>query len=274
MNEAEPEPSEPERNDPVSEGSHTESSDTQGSGSRDSDRKNPEVGLRGLPAWLVPLLIGVVTITAGLFSWRAGQLASSAAYEDRQSVGQTIKQEQLNVQAGLQTVNDAVGYVSYRADFAEASALDGVAVELAEQGLLESSEAASAEAADKREAATRRAESVGVFGQQSILNQTIEAPDEPVPFDIDDQLAANKADLSTGITSPGVLNPQDWARMADDTRERVRLLKWDTLLLLLSVLSYTAAELAPNRQVRRAGFVVGSVLYVFVVFSAFTGSFW
>ncbi|MGI9578375.1 MAG: hypothetical protein ACR2OH_09265 [Microthrixaceae bacterium] len=235
---------------------------------------SPDKGLGGLPRWLVPLLIGLVTITAGLFSWRAGQLASSAAFEDRQSVGQTIKQETLNVQAGLQTVNDAVGYVSYRADFAEATALDGVAVELAEQGLLESSEAAQREADELRETATRRAESLGVFGQQSVLEQTVIAPEEPISFNIDDQLAGNQANLSTDITSPGVLDPDKWAEMADDTRERVRLLKWDTLLLLLSVLAYTAAELAPNRQVRRAGFAVGSVLYVFVVIAAFTGSFW
>lgn len=222
----------------------------------------------------MPLLIGLVTITAGLFSWRAGQLASSAAYEDRQSVGQTIKQEQLNVQAGLQTVNDAVGYVSYRADFAEATALDGVAVELAEQGQSDAAAAASEEADELRESATRRAESVGVFGQQSVLNQSVLAPEEPISFDLDDQLASNQAELATGITAPGVLDPDKWAQMAEETRERVRLLKWDTLLLLLSVLSYTAAELAPNRQVRRSGFVIGSVLYVFVVVVAFTGSFW
>lgn len=39
---------------------------------------------------LLALLLGLVTIAARLFSWRAGQIGSTAAFDDRQSIGQTI----------------------------------------------------------------------------------------------------------------------------------------------------------------------------------------
>lgn len=228
---------------------------------------------RQLPPWLVPMLIGLVTITAGLFTWRAGQLASSAAYEDRQAVGQTIKQENLRVEAGLATVNQAVAYVDYAADFAEAAALDSTAAELVVQGLPEVAADVEGEADVLRLSATDKAAAVGVFGEQAILDQAIADPDKPIPFDLDEQLKGNQAAVGTGIASPGVLDPDRWAEAADDTRQRVRLLRWDTLLLLLSVLAFTVAQLAPRRSSRRIGFAVGSVVYLFVTVATFLGSF-
>lgn len=227
----------------------------------------------GLPPWLVPLLIGLVTITAGVFAWRAGQLASSAAYQDRQAVGQTIKQEQQRVASGLETVNEAVSYVGYAADFAEAAAMDSVASELDSQGLTAAAATVASDADVLRRSATELAQAVGVFGEQSVLTQSVIDPDQPIPFSIDEQLKGNEAQLSTGITSPGVLDPDSWADAATDTRERVRTLRWQTLLLLISVLAYTVAELAPLRRTRSTGFVVGTALYIFVTIATFLGSF-
>jgi hypothetical protein len=59
---------------------------------------------------LLALLLGLVTIGAGLFSWRAGQLGSTAAFDDRQSIGQTIKQEQQKLEVALIGAVDAVSY--------------------------------------------------------------------------------------------------------------------------------------------------------------------
>ena len=38
-------------------------------------------------------MIGISTVTAGLFTWRGGQIGSTAAYNDRQSVGEQIDGE-------------------------------------------------------------------------------------------------------------------------------------------------------------------------------------
>ncbi|MEZ5239088.1 MAG: hypothetical protein R2716_09135 [Microthrixaceae bacterium] len=89
---------------------------------------------RTLPKWLVPGLIGLVTITAGLVTWRAGQLGSSAAYQDRQSVGQTISEQTQATEAGLATLGQASGYVAFAADLAEADALEDLATEADGEG--------------------------------------------------------------------------------------------------------------------------------------------
>jgi hypothetical protein len=226
-----------------------------------------------IPRWLVPLLIGLVTITAGVVTWRAGQLASSAAFEDRQSVGQTIKQQQQLIEAGLSTVNASVAYVDYSADYAEAAALDDLAEEALQQGNAEIAESLVKSADQQRLTASAKAREVGVFGTESLLTQVVTDSTEPLPFDIMEQLAARQAAVSTGITSPGVLDPDAWATRADDTRTRVRWLRLATVLLLFSVVAYTVAELTSHIRTRRLAFVAGSVIYVVVAATTFVSVF-
>lgn len=222
---------------------------------------------RSLPPWLVPLLIGIVTVTAGVFTWRAGQLGSSAAFEDRQSVGQTIKQQEQQVEVSLGAVNDAVAYVRYVADFAEAAALDDVATELQDQQIDTLASKFSSDADTLRLSASELATASGVFGQQSLISEEVTASDEPLPFDIDEQIALLEAQATTGIDSAGELDPQGWARQADDTRSRVRALRLATLLLLVAVVGYTVAQLAERRPARWAGFFVGSAMFLVVGFA-------
>ena len=226
-----------------------------------SQHSRPDPRRRIIPVWLVPLLIGVVTVTAGLFTWRAGQLGSSAAFEDRQSVGQTIQQQEQRVEVSLGAVNDAVAYVRYVADFAEAAALDDIATELTEQQQDTFATTFSDDADTLRVSATELAAASGVFGQQTLLAEIVRLSDQPQPFDIDDQIASLEAQATTGIASAGQLDPQRWADQADDTRDRVRALRLATLLLLVAVVAYTVAQLAEHRPTRWAGFAVGSAFF-------------
>jgi hypothetical protein len=228
---------------------------------------------RVIPRWLVPLLIGLVTITAGVVTWRAGQLASSAAFEDRQSVGQTIKQQQQLTEAGLSTVNAGVAYVEYVAAFAEATALDDLADESESQGDTELASDLRTQADETRLTASAKARAVGVFGTESLLTQVVTDSKEPLPFDIQEQLTSRRAELSTGITSPGVLDPDAWAAKADDTRTQVRALRLAAVLLLFGAVAYTVAELTPSARTRRVGFLAGSAIYAIVTVTTFVSVF-
>ncbi len=235
---------------------------------RPDESKQPDEP-RDLPPWIVPLLIGLVTITAGVFTWRAGQLGSSAAYQDRQSVSQTITQQQQDTEAGLKTVNDAVNYIGYAADFAQAAAVDDLAQEADDQGEANAAQDLRTQAQELRDSASAEVVAVGVFGTQQVLTQSATDPTMPIPFSTQEQLLTNSADVSTGITSPGVLDPNGWAAKADDTRERVRGLRLYAFFLVGAAVAYTIAELAPRRWVRRIGFGVGSVVYAFVAITGF-----
>ncbi len=226
---------------------------------------NAERGRRRLPPWLLPLLIGIVTITAGLFTWRAGQLGSSAAFEDRQAVGQTITQQEIAVEARLGAVDDAAAYVRYVADYAEAAALDDLSVELTSQGIDAFASTFAEDADQLRQSASLRAQAAGVFGEESLLEQQVVSPDVPLEFEIDRQVAQLEAQLTSGVGSPGVLDPDRWADQADDTRSRVRGLRVATFLLLLSVVALTVAQLSVRRPTRLLGAATGTLVFVTTV---------
>lgn len=220
---------------------------------------------RRLPPWFIPLVIGLVTITAGVFTWRAGQLASSAAFDDRQSVGQTITEQEIAVEARLAAVNDAVVYVGYVAEFAEAAALDDLAEELSEQGF-DGFAATFADDADQlRDNASRRAQAAGVFGEESLLVQRVASPDVPLDFDVDSQVRRIEAQLTSGVGSPGVVDPDRWAEQADDTRQRVRGLRVATFMLLIAVAALTVAQLSVRRPTRLVGAGAGTLVFLSTV---------
>lgn len=214
------------------------------------------------PKWLVPLLIGLVTVTAGFFTWRAGQLGSSAAFADRSSVGQTIRSEEQDIEATLAAIDDAVTYVGYVADFAEATALDSIAAELEAAGRAGEAERLRVEATELREVATSEATAAGVFGQQTALAARATGSTEPLPFDFDTQRARLLAEFAVGIRSPGELDPQRWADEADDIRVRVRDLRVGALVLVAAVAALTTAELGRHRGARWAGMVSGSAAFL------------
>jgi len=214
--------------------------------------------------WFIPLLIGLVSITAGLFTWRAGQLGSSAAYEDRQSVGQTIKLEQEHTEAGVGALSDAQQYVDYVAFYAEAAALDDLADEVSSKGRPDLAASYSDQADSLRSAASSRAAAAGVFGRQTLLAAAASGSTDPLPFDFTAQVRRLQTEASIGITSPGRLNPGYWAARADDTRHRVRELRLSALLLLFGVVALTAAEVGVHRGTRWVGLAFGSIVYVVV----------
>ncbi|MCD9625699.1 hypothetical protein [Rhabdothermincola salaria] len=220
---------------------------------------------RYIPIWLLPLLIGVITIIAGIFTWRAGQLGSTAAYEDRQSVGQTIVQQQQATEVALAAITDAVAYVRYVAAYAEADAIDALLPTLRDQGADDLADTFATQADEQRVAASDLAYASGLFGEQTLLTQLVAAPDDPLSFDLDAQIEVLQAEVTTGLASPGVPNPDDWAERADDTRDRVRNLRWATLLLLVAVVFYTAAQLTDRVLTRRVGTALGSTLALTVV---------
>lgn len=191
---------------------------------------------------LIALLIGITTVTAGIVTWRAGQLGSSSAYEDRTSVGQTIKEQQLEVEASMAAIDDTLQDIRYQADYAEAAAFDDRADELAALGE-DALAASSRERADNlRLAATTRAAAAGVFGRQTLYQDLARPTDEPRPFDFTAHLEKLQVEISSGIGAPGPLDPDSWAAQADDTRTRVRGLRWAALVLLAAVVLLTVAQ--------------------------------
>jgi hypothetical protein len=69
-------------------------------------------------------LIGMATLTTTGFSWRAVQIGSTAAFDDRQSISETVRVAQQTIERTIAVAGDAREYARYRADYGVAAALD------------------------------------------------------------------------------------------------------------------------------------------------------
>lgn len=221
--------------------------------------------------WIIAFAIGIATVFAALFGWRAAQIGSTAAFEDRQSISETIKVEQRDINATIAAVGDAEQYARYRADYAVADALDAEAAALTAAGAGELATVSRAEADALRRGGTIRAADAGVFGAFTISDDVRSPGPEPREFDFDSRLRALIAEDQTGFTSSGQLDPDFWAEDAERIRDRVNgLIRW-AFLLIVAVFLYTLAEVfSTRRYVAAAAGLAGVVVFLFAVIGGFS----
>ncbi len=179
-------------------------------------------------------------------------------------MGQTITQQKQVTEAGLGTASQASAWVTYSASMAQATATSDLASEASAQGRDDVAAELLKQSQNVADAANELAVAQGVFGQQELLDEQLNPDEDPLSegFSIDQRFETLKTDAATGVTSPGVLDPDAWAKKADTTRSQVRMLRHATVFMLLAAAAYTVAELARARSTRMAGFVVGGAVYL------------
>jgi hypothetical protein len=217
------------------------------------------VSVRNL-RWGILFLVGVASVTATAFGWRAAEIGSSAAFDDRQSISETVRVEQGRVEDTLAVAAQEREYGRYRADYAVAAALDR--------------DGRRTEAVSLRRGATRRAASLGVFGPFSIGDDLLRPHRKPRPFSPAARARALAAEQSTALDSPGALEPDRWAASANAIRVRVNgLTRW-ALVVLVSIPLYTLAEMARRRRWIYGFGAAGLIVYVVGLIGGLTSVFW
>ncbi len=240
---------------------------------RDKERNPGGLDLSG-QQWVVVLLIGLASVLAAFFGWRAAAIGSTAAYDDRQSISETIKVEQRQIDIAIQVVDDTKEYTRYLAGYGAAAELDNQADALQEAGQGDAAAEARAEADEVRRSATARAADAGVFGPFSITDELLEPSPTPRPFNLDDQATAIAAQEATSFDSAGQLDPQVWADEAEDIRDRIQGLAFWTFMLLLSVLAFTIGQVNSDKRPVFYGFVaLGVAALLFGSIGGFTTDF-
>lgn len=224
--------------------------------------------------WIIAGLIGLATVLAAIFGWRAAQIGSTAAFDDRQSISETIKVEQRDINATITAVGDAGQYARYRADYAVAAALDAEAAALDAAGSPTLAEVSRAEAEGLRRGSTTRAADAGVFGAFTISDDLQAPSPQPRPFDFDQRLDSLIQEAQTGLASPGQLDPDSWAEESEGIRERVNDLVMWAFFLILAVFFYTVAEVfSKKRWISYGATLVGLVVFLFATIGGFTTDF-
>ena len=209
---------------------------------------------------MIALLIGIGTITVGVFTWRAGQIGSAASFDDRSAVGQQVDVENARIDVAVEAARQARQYDVYLAEYAVAAALDSDADELQSSGDVELAATTRNQAVGRREAATARATAAGVFGPSTLATDPGEVSTEPLPFDLETRIELLTLEEATGLDSAGDLDPQARADEADDIRDRIRNLAYWVGVLLIAVVLLTAAEVTVSKRIRRSGLAVGVLL--------------
>lgn len=220
---------------------------------------------------LIALLIGLATVTAGLFAWRASQIASAAAFDDRQSIGNELSVQRSNIDVAVEATRQARQYDRYLAEFAVADELAEEADQLAAAGLDDLAAARVAEAFGTRREATVRATEAGVFGIPTLSTDAAASLSEPLPFDLEQRLSSLAAEASTGLLASGKLDPDAWAEEADAIRVRVADFQLFVFLVLAAVILLTVSEVTLKRRVRLVTSSCGAALFGVVAVIGFAG---
>jgi hypothetical protein len=210
--------------------------------------------------WAILFLVGVASVTATAFGWRAAQIGSDAAFDDRQAISETVRVEQGTVEDTLAVAAQEREYGRYRADYAVAAALERKGRRI--------------EAASLRRGATRRAAGLGVFGPFSVGDGLLRPRRKPRAFSPAARARALAAEESTALDSPGALDPDRWAAAASAIRVRVNgLTRW-ALVALLAIPLYTLAEMGRRRRTMYGFGAVGLVVYLVGLVGGLTSVFW
>ena len=224
--------------------------------------------------WAVALLIGFAVILAALFGWRAAQIGSTAAFDDRQAISETIKVEQQQINDTVTGTGDAREYARYAGDYAVAAALEAEARADAAAGDSQAAAQAREEAKNLRRGATQRAADAGVFGPFSISDDLRTPSATPRPFSIETRQKAIEAEEATALDSPGKLNPGRWAAEAEAIRHRVNGLVVWSFFCLVAVLLFTIAHTWSDRfAVFYGAAVIGVVVLILAAIGGFATDF-
>lgn len=224
--------------------------------------------------WIVVLLLGLASVLAAFFGWRAAAIGSAAAFDDRQSISETIKVEQREIEIALTVADDSAEYTRYLGSYGLAAELDNQADAQAAAGQTAAAQATRERADELRRSATERAADGGVFGPFSITDDLTDPSPVPRPFSLDDQAEAVAAQESTSFNSAGQLDPQVWADESEDIRDRIEGLSVWTFILLAAVLLFTVGQVNSDRKLVFYGFVaVGTIALLFGAIGGFTTDF-
>ena len=218
--------------------------------------------------WVVAFFIGAATVLAAGFGWRAAAIGSTAAFDDRQSISETLAAERQTIDVGLGAADDTRDYTGYLADYAVAAELDNQADALKDAGSNAAASDAGREAQLLRRASTQGAADAGVFGRFSIAGDLEQPSPTPRTFSLEDRVEARTVEAATEIDSPGQLDPDRWAQDAEGIRDRINGLAVWGLVMLLAVLLFTIGE---ANSARRPVFYTAMALGLVFLFAGGVG---
>ena len=217
-------------------------------------RRAPWLDLKSI----IAILIGVVSVTGAVVTWRAALLAEYATDSDREAVAETVLSQRGEVNARLEVGAQERAFARYRSDIIAADRLDADADTLRAQGRAEDARAAENEATARRREADELAALSG-------FSQYLGEDEGGVPtFDSERSLQ----DLVRDDIEASQVDPEQTAARADDLRSHSqRLVGW-IVVFVGSIVLLTLAQVINVRLIRASLAGLGVVVYVIATVGA------
>jgi hypothetical protein len=203
---------------------------------------------------VIAVLIGLVSVTGAVITWKSSQLGEKAVDRDRQAIAETVLQEQSNANVETQLRSEQQAFAQYKEDLTNASLLDTEADQLAAAGLTTEAAQARDEAGVQREVANDLASLTFSVAYVKVDDTT----GLPTDFLIDNR----RADLRQNDSQAAKVNPDQTVTQAIDFRRRSQRLEGWTIPLVLAVVLLTVATIMKNARVRPWIASAAVVIYV------------
>lgn len=216
--------------------------------------------------FLIVIMIGVVSVTGAILTWQAAQLSEYATDKDRQSLAETVQQQQDQAAVATQVDSEIAAFARYKEQLANAVQLEAQAARLRSTGRGDDALDLEDRAGEDRQLAdSLLGLTLGGQTDRYVLGDTETAD---VTFDE----ALRTADLTNQREAQFAADPEQTAAEGDDLRNRSqRLVGW-TVPLVLAVVLFTVAQLVASRRLRPFAAGLGLVVYLGATVVAFAGS--
>ena len=211
-------------------------------------RRAPWLDLKSI----IAILIGLVSVTGAVVTWRAALLSEYATDNDRQAVAETALRQRAEVNGRLEVGAQERAFARYRSDIIAADRLDEDADALRVQGRVIEARAVENEATARRKEADELAALSG-------FSQYLGEDDGGLPtFDAE----RSRQDIIRDDVEAAQVDPAQTSARADDLRAHSqRLVGW-IVVFVAAVVLLTLGQVINVKFIRAGLAGLGVVIYV------------
>ena len=204
---------------------------------------------------VIAVLIGLVSVTGAVMTWRSSQLGEKAVDRDRQAIAETVLQEQSNANVETQLRDEQQAFGQYKQQLTNAKLLETEADQLDAAGATVDAARARDQAGEQREVANNLA-SLTFSTAYVVFDDTSGLPKD---FLIDQR----RSDLRQNDSQAAKVNPDQTVAQAVEFRQRSQRLEGWTIPLVLAVVLLTLATITKRSQYRP--WLASAAVVIFVV---------
>lgn len=211
---------------------------------------------------VIPVLIGLVSVTGAVVTWQSALAGEKATDRDRQAVAETVQVSQAAADVEIVVQDAIVRFSEHAASLISAELLESDAERFRSIGNDAAAELAADEAVAER-AVARRVLEGGAVGLAEYVDDSAEDP-----FFDSSQL---RTDLVESVARDLQVDPEQTQAEANELREESERLDAWLIALVGAVVLLTFAQISRRRPFRLAFLGAGTAVWVVATVMAFGG---